>query len=798
MPVLYRRFFRIIRQSLGQFIALTSIVMLGVLVYIAMNTAFLNLSKSQEDFYTKSKFADYYINVIRAPQAILRQIENLPGVMQAKGRVQQDIVFLKSDAGRGTLRVTSYNLPMENELNQIQIKSGRIFGESSDHGIEILVDPQFAQANNLKPGSIIKAIAEGKEYDLYVVGTAISPEFIYVMKDSSTMLPDPKEFGTVMMAYDQAVQILGFENQYNQFILALGAGTDVSKLENSIKSILKPYGNLSAYPRKDQLSHSMLDAELHGLEMSSKYTPLLFFLIAAGFQFLLLGRVIKNQRTSIGILKALGYDNVAIIWHYILYAIAVSVLGSILGSVFGVMLASVFSQVYAMYFNLPTTIGGLNIEAIIMCFMLTTSIGVLSGLLACRQVLRIQPAIAMRSQAPLTSGKKIVFEKFDILWDRLSTSWHMTLRSMIRNRYRFIVTISGVISCAVILTFGFFTNDSIDFMLNKYFTVEKKYDVLVTFTKPLPQSSLLDLIKWDEIMAYEGVLQIPVRMWKSNTDEDFAHEEDGLLQGMSLQQKMVGITSPENNQMMIPEEGVLLNEKIANKLNVRVGDSIEIETQFGYGPKHRSALKIVGLSQSLMGGGSYVSLATANRIIGENNLVTSTLLQTKPDSLSIIKEQMKLMTNISSIVSSKEEKDNWNTMMASMVYFVTMTVAFAGVIGMAIAYNSALMNFNERQRELATFRVIGFTNRELAGLLFKETAIQSIIGVIIGLPLGKILGVMYIQAISTDIYTMPVVIYGKTYLLVAIMTLAFMIAGFCLVVPKIKKLDYLDALKNKD
>lgn len=798
MQVLNRRLLRMIINTWGQFLALVSIVMLGVLIYISMTTAYMNLSRSQQSFYRENKFADYFIQVVKAPEAVNKRVAGIPGIVKVSGRIQKDISFIKADGGRGTLRLTSYKLPVQNELNQIQVVSGRIFAPEAGQGIEVLVDPKFAQAYHLEQGGRLKVIAGGREISLKVVGTAVSPEFIYLMKDAASLMPEPDEFGVLMMSQEHAEQILDMQGQINQLLLKLAPGANEALIKAQTEKMLEPYGNLAFYNRDKQLSHVTLKGELEGLRISSRFLPFIFFLVAAGIQFLLLVRMIKAQRSSIGVMKALGLSNMRIIIHFVSYPVCVSLIGSVLGSIFGIYLASIFSQMYAMFFNLPATIGGINSTAIIYSIIITLLVGIISGLLACRGILAIQPAEAMRAEVPIGGGS-IVLEKWSFFWNSLGSAWRMTLRTMFRNRTRFAVTVLGVAGTVIILLMAFFSSDATDYMMERHFSMENRYDFLVTFSAPIKQSEIMYWQQWEEVEKMEPSLQVPVKVSSSlNSHGEGKPEEDESLQGLKVGEKLLGIYSMSGEELTIPEQGVLLNERTARKLKVQAGDWIYVESKMGIGPSHRARLQVAGISQALMGGGSYVSLETANRLLDESKLFNTLMLKIDSAKSEQFKQRLEKMTAVSSVVSRDKEQANWEKMMASMIFFVGVMILFGAILGLAIIYNSSLMNFNERKKELASLRVMGFTRREIGSLLFKETALQAVTGIVIGLPLGRWLGGLYIDAVSTDLYTMPVIIYPQTYFIVTGCTIAFILAGFGLVVPRLKQLDLVEALKNQD
>lgn len=793
MNILNRKLLRTIRATLGQFIALAAVVMVGVVIYIALTTAFYNLSRSQNLFYQENDFADYYFHVVNAPEGIIKQVEAVPGVIKATGRIQKDVAVLKAKNERASARLTTYSLPMDKELNRLYLLNGKSFAQDIPAGnsINILMDPQYVQANHLETGDKIEIIAGDKKIALSITGTATSPEFIYIIKDGANMFPDPKSFGIIMIDHEEAQQILNMKGQINQIIIKLAPGADEKLIARQIEDILKPYGNLVSYPQRDQLSDAAMNMEIDGLRTSSTYLPLIFFLVAAGIQFLLLNRLIKSQRLQIGVLKALGYNDRQIISHFMGYALMVSVTGTFLGIVIGMGLASLISGMYAQFFNLPQTIGGINLKAVVYSIFLTTTVGGAAGYFAARGVSRINAAQAMNPEPPRI-GKKTFIERWEYLWNKLHSSWKMSLRSISRNRARFAVTVLGTASAVALLVLSLFSSDSFDYMLKQHFSYENAYDYMVHFDHPVREDEILSWSRWEGVYKVEAQLEIPVKIYGQGK------EDDDLIIGLEQGSSLKNIVNERGAKLSISEEGILLNEQIAKKLDLQVGDKLEIETKMSTGPSYRAVLKVRGLNKQLMGGGSFVSLQTANRILGEKQLISSVMLLVNSKSGEKLEERLNNIIGVSAVLSREKEKANTLKLLDSMIYFISIMVLFAVILGLAIVYNSSIMSFNERKRELASLLVIGLSKREISSLLFKETLIQVIFAIVLGLPLGRILGEMYIAAVSTDLYTMPIIIYPRTYLLSAIGAIVFVFISSMLVTRKVKGLEMIEVLKNRE
>lgn len=792
MGVLVKKLLRTIWHTRGQFFAVVTVVTLGIVVFISMSTAYYNLERSKEVFYRENHFADYFFHVIKAPQSVLRQVSQVSGVTHATGRIQKDLPIFKEDGQRGTARLTGYPLPMEHEVNRFQLNSGRLFEKNPGSGIaEVLVDPSFFQANQLKMNSTIEVVAEKKKISLQVVGTAISPEFIYPIKDAASFMPEPLTFALVMIPLEEAQEILMMSGEINQVLITLAPGANETRVKEQVEKILKPYGNLASYPRRNQLSHAVLQGELDGLKVMARFLPITFLLIAALIQFILLGRMIKSQRLQIGVMKALGYSNTRIMVHYTGYSLAVGLLGAFLGTIFGMMLATVFSNVYAMYFNLPGTIGGINITVIISGCIFSIIVAVIAGISASRSVVAIKPAESMRSEPPKITGN-LWLERWKWLWQRLNPSWKMSLRSMGRNRFRFLVVLIGIVFGTGMLVVSLFFNDSLDFMLTRHYEHDQLYDYLIRFQTPVKENDLSGIARLDGVIKTEPVLEVPVRVYSQKG------KEEDLLTGLPPEVTLKRLADTKGERLRIPEDGVLLSEITARKLNIKEGDLIEVETLFSLGPSCQESLLVAGINHQMIGNGSFLDLSRLNRILQEGHLVTGAMLKVDPGKFAQVEALLDQMTNISAVSSRQKELDNFKSYLGSMIYTTGIMILFAVVLGFAIVYNASVISFGERRREFASLRVLGFTRNEVSSLIWKEYLVQAFVGTILGLPFGYLLARSLIKAVSTDIYTMPVVIYPMTYFLSALGGILFVSAALCFVIKGVKNLDLVEVLKNRD
>lgn len=792
MGILTRKIWHFIKHNSGQFLAAAAVVMVGIMAYISMNTTYYNLSESQSKFYQENNFADYYIQVVKAPEYVIKQIEAVSGIKRVTGRIQKDLPLIKPDNERATARLVSYSLPMDDELNRITVEQGRLFSANqSGSNIETVADPQFVPANDLHWGDTVSVVVDGKEKLLTVVGTANSPEFVYPIKDAADILPDPLKFGIFMVENRQAQQLLNMPGQINQVLLEFYPGADQTQAVEAVKDILKPYGVLSTYPRQSQLSHVVLQAKLDGIRSVSLYLPVIFLIMAAVIQLIILRRMVKTQRTQIGVMKALGYSNTRIMGHYTVYALAVSLFGAILGTVLGLILAGGISDLFAKYFNLPGGLKSFDSKTILYALCLSLGIGTAAGFSGARGVLYIQPAEAMRPEPPQSYGKSLL-ERWPHFWSRFTPGWKMTLRNIGRNRGRFVITMIGVIFAVGLLIMAFFYNDAVDYMLQKSFYQGETYDITVRFNSLIPENELVNISRIDGVNKVEAFMEMPVKI----NYRDRA--EDEVLLAYPVDLSMKNLQDATGGLVKVPTDGIIINERTAKKLGIRVGDAVGVETLLPVGPIHQDTVEIVGETQQLFGGGSYINLEQANMILQESHLISGAMIRVEPGKLDAVESELNNMMGIGSVLSRQKEIQIFQADMSAVTSAVSIIIFFAVVLGFAIIYNASVINFAERRREMASLRVMGFSIGEISGLLLKENVILLAAGIIIGLPFGHWLVKTYVESVSTDQFSLPVIIYPATYLFSAIGGIIFVMAAHYFAVRGVRDLDMVAALKNTD
>ena len=792
MPILARKLMRTIRSSLGQFLASAIVVATGIIAFVAMTAVSDNLIRSRDTFYLETDMADHFFHVVRAPEGIISRIEAVNGVLRATVRVQKDVPVLSDDGIRTTLRLTGYPLPSELELSRIKVLEGRIFEKYPEGGaVEVVLNPQFAKAHGLVSGSTLSIAAEGRRKNLTVTGTAAGPEFVYAVKDAASLLEDPSSFGIAILPQNQIQQLLEMKGSVNQVLIRFTPGADTARTVRNIEQILEPYGDLANYPRKDQLSEAILRGELTQLKAFARFLPSVFLGVAVLMQFVFIGRMVQIQRGQIGLMKAMGYGNSALLALYGGYALAAAAVGAVTGTVLGYILAQLLTKVYAAFFDLPRLKEALHFRAAAVVFSATLIIGTLAGIWAARGVLSIRPAESMRPASP-KSVRPMFFEKIPMFSKLLGLHWRMSLRSMGRNRLRAAVTTLGILFAVGMLVVSLFSRDSMDDLMLRHFEKEWRFDYQVRILNPVKEADLLSISNLPGVTVAEPIFELPVRFhFRGRSRED-------ILFAMHPGSTLGRVIALDGRELDFPEEGFYLDWYASRILGAGTGDDVEVETILGLGPPRRTTLRVAGISRKAFGSASSTSLTVANRLLNEQGIASGMVLKTDQDSSQVIETRLGDMINVSSVTSRQKESAYLDKNLNYLYYSVGVMVIFSVILGFAIVFNASSVSFSERRRELASLRVLGFSVGEVSSFLWKENLLLLAAGTILGLPFGKMLAEAYSVGVSTDLFTFEPVIYPLTYALAALGGGLFILVSWRLAVKGVRKLEPVETLKAND
>jgi putative ABC transport system permease protein len=392
-----RKLVRDLWRLRGQILAIALVVACGIASFVSMLSAYESLKLSQATYSDRYRFAHVFVQLKRSPESLQPQLAAIPGVVQIQTRVVADVnldILGRNEPATGRLiSIPERQTPM---LNDLYIRQGRYI--QPDKRDEVLVSENFAKAHHLELGDTIGAVINGRWQTLRIVGIALSPEYVYAIQGTGDMFPDNKRFGILWMGREALGTAFNMAGAFNNVTLSLMPNAIEADVIFQLDRQLKQYGGFGAYGRKDQLSNRFLSEEITQLQGTATYVPSIFLGIAAFLLHILLSRLISTQREQIAVLKAFGYSNVAIGWHYLKFLLAIVSIGTLLGTGLGLWYGKAIVQNYTRFFSFPVLRYEASLWIIGGAIAISSGAAILGALVAVRTAVSLPPAEAMRPE----------------------------------------------------------------------------------------------------------------------------------------------------------------------------------------------------------------------------------------------------------------------------------------------------------------------------------------------------------------------------------------------------------------
>lgn len=779
MKKLDLRLFRMIKNTKGQYIAVLSIIITGIFIFTAVSNSAINLRDSLNDYYDATNFADIFVTAAAIPEKLERELEKAENIRQADARLSIDTRFITdNDDERVDVRAVSVDTN-ENKINELFIKQGR--RTLSER--EIIVIDQFALARGIDIGDEMNLNINGRKYRFIVSAIASSPEYVYLMENEQVLLPDYENFGVAYIEEEYLRKISG-SGYFNEVVIRVNNQDNIDKTKDFLEDELKRYGVKRVIDRDEQLSNSMMNEEINGLEKVSKSLPIVFLLFAGIMLAVMLSRIVKKDRTSIGVLKAVGFTDSEIISHYLKYAASVGIIGGFLGSIIGTLASGAMTNMYLEFFNIPMLTVKVYYYRIFISVILSLLFCSASGFWGIRNIIKINPAESMMPEPP-KQGKRILLENFKFFWTGLTFTWRIVFRNIFREKKKFIFIAAAVCITCSLMIMTMWMNEIMDIMFVSHYSEFTKMGYNVGF-RGFQDERVLKEIK--ENISYnhlEGRIELPFEIKNGRLSK--------IVNVIGLEENTVfyDFRDLNGNKLTLPKEGILISSNLAKSLKAEKGDRILLESFIP--DTDGEYVTVKGIIEQSLGINGYININYVNRKFLDKGIINGVYINSDDN----VKAKLVDINNIMSIQSQEEMQGVFEEFTGLIVMFMGVMVVFSGILGFVIVYSMTLMSINERTLEFSSLRVMGFTKAEIFKMLFKENMVMSALGIIAGIPLGKWL-VDYIGfTFNTDIYTLQGIVTAKDIITAIILTIIFIISAQLMTYVKIKKLDFMQALKSR-
>ena len=792
MRVLHHKLIRDLRENAVTLAVVVAIIAIGTGSLIGLGCAQRILEASQSAYYRAYRFADFWVDVKKAPLSAVERIARVPGVEAVATRVIFDVIVdVPGEVRPLTGRLISTPARgFDRCINGICLLRGSGFSDDRDE--EVILSEAFAKAHRLRIGDRIQVILNRKRESFTIVGTAISPEYVYMVRGPGDLVPDAKHFGVLYVKDRYAREVLDFQDACNQVTgqLVPGAPVDVDLLLEQIDRWLAPFGVLEKTPRHRQASNRFLSDEIRGLGITAAIMPAIFLGVAALVLNILMIRMAQRQRTTIGTLKALGYSNRRVMGHYLMFGVAVGVCGGLAGCALGITMAWGMIEVYRSFFQFPDFVFQTYPDLLTIGIAVSVVFSVLGTLRGVWEVLRLHPAEAMRPRPPERGGR-IWLERVTWLWNLFSFDTQLALRNVFRNRIRTFTSIVASALAVSIIFMAMVMYDSFLYLVDYQFEKVSHSDVDIGLRDEESVDALLEARELPAVDYAEPMFGIVC---------DLRHGPDSRrmsISGLTPDHRLITPMCADGDPIRIPREGLVLSSKLAELLHADIGDRLDLTPVRGR--RETVQVRVASIVDSFLGLDCYADQRYLSSLVGEALAVNAVQASINPAELQNLYRRIKDLPNARNLTVRADAKQNIEkTLIETSVFSIGLMVIFAGVIAFGSTLNNALIEIGDRIREISTLRVLGYRPGQIAAMMFRQALVTFTVGVLLSFPLGLAMIHSIASAYDSELYRMPVVV--RPVLVVVTLGLAFLFLATAqvFVYRQIKKLDWLEGVKVKE
>ena len=771
----------------AQVMAIAMVVASGIATYIISASTVDSLQLTQTRFYQQTHFADLFCVLRRAPESVARDIEYVPGVRAVQTGINANaLVRLPDNDASITASIVSMPDDGPGLLNKVHLTQGRMPLAYSDD--EVLVSEAFAEANNIHDNATIGVVLNGRLQWFKIVGTGLSAEYINQIKPGD-MFPDYKHHVIIWMRRSPLAKAYDLESAFNYLAVSVYNPQALDAVQERVDALLRPYGSSGSYPRKYQLSHHYLSQEIEQIDTMATVLPIIFLGVAAFLINIVMTRMIASQREQIALLKAFGYRNWQVGVHYFELGLIIAALGAAMGIAAGIWLANGLVQAYSQFFRFPETLYTLEISIVIQAVLICLAAVLAGTLKSVYGAVKLPPAEAMRPEAPARFRRTLV-ERLG-MQNKLSVTSKMILRQLERRPLKSALTMLGIAMACAILILGNFQEDAMSHMVEVVFKRAQHENMMVTYTHPLAESASYELASIPGVSYVE-----PFRYVGMTLKHGHRSYRTGVF-GFVSKPILHKVLDQSLQPLSVPEHGLMLTRYLAKLLGIEVGDVVTVELQDG--TQRKLDLSVTALSDEFVGLGAYMEIGALNKLLPEAGVASGAYLLADHGHTQAVYQALRDRPQIATVSIKTHALDSFTeTFSETILVFAFVNFILAMSIAFGVIYNSLRIAYAERSRELASLRVPGYRQGEVAYVLLGEQALILFVSLPIGLSMGVLFCQSLVLAMSNELYRIPLIIENSTFSFAALVIVFSGVTSAALVNIQLRRMDLVNSLKIRE
>ncbi|BCH25042.1 ABC transporter permease [Mesorhizobium sp. L-8-3] len=787
MAVLDTKLLRDLRRLWAQSLAIALVVAGGVSTVVLAVGSLRSLEETRIAYYERYAFADVFALARRAPKTLLDQIAEIPGVAAVEGRITKlallDIPQLREPVTGQFVSLPESGRPI---LNRLHLRMGRMPDPGSVD--EVVVTEGFAKAHAFPPGSHFTAILNGRKRELIIVGIALSPEYVYAVGPGDRM-PDERRFAIVWMPEKALATAYDLDGAFSSVSLKLLREASERDVIKRLDALLDRYGGQAAYGRRDQTSHAYLDHGLDMLRNMSRTLPPIFLLVAAFLINMTLSRIVSLEREQIGLLKALGYRDATVAWHYVKFVIALVAIGIVVGGMAGAWLGTYVTRLYGEFYRFPFLVFAQSPDVYVAAAALSLGAAIVGAARAVRDVVTLPPAIAMQPPAP-PRFRRLLPPTFAV-HKVLSQSAVMMARDIASHPIRTMFTMAGISLSTGILIASLFLNGSMEALIDVTYFMSDRQDAVVSFVERRPRNVVNQIARLPGVLAAEPYREVPARIRKGNI------ERRATISGRPNDSDLSRIIDTHLNPVVLPGTGLAISSWLAQVLGTGVGDFVEVDLLEGQ--RRTVSLPVTALIEDYFGIQGIMEADALARLMREAPAVNTVSVSLDPNARDQFYDAVRRLPAVSGIALQRVSLANFREALAVLVTtMANIYTGLAAVIAFGVVYNTARISLSERARELATLRVLGFTKGGVLRILLLELALLTLLAQPMGWAIGYGLAWTLEENMAGELMRAPLVVEPSTYVVASAMVAAAALFSALVVRERVNRLDIVEILKTRD
>lgn len=786
MGVLDRKLLRDLWRMKGQVLAVGLVIASGVALLVMALSTLTSLQSAAQTYYERYRFADVFAGATRVPDRLADRIAAIPGVQTVEPRVMAySTVDMDNVAEPVMAQLISVPGGRQPLLNRLAIRQGRIVSAGRDD--EAVVHEPFAEAHGLVIGDTLSVLMNGVKREVRIVGIALSPEHVYAIAPGGLM-PDDSAFAIIWMARAALAAAYDLDGAFNSVTLALLRNADPDAVIQRLDPLLARYGGTGAVARADQLSNWFLMNEFAQMRSMVTILPTIFLVVACFLTYTVLGRLIATERREISLMKAFGYSNLQVGWHYMKLALVMAVVGIVLGFALGAVLGWFNTAQYTNLFRFPFRTYRPSGVELVISGGIALAVAALGAIGAVRTAVKLPPAEAMRPPTPETFRTAALP---DGVARRLDNPTRIILRQIARAPLRSSMTVVGIAFAVGLLISALQWPSTIDTLVANHFQGGLRHDVTIAFHEVRDSRARHALARLPGVRMIEPFRGVAADLRSG------ARKHRGSLTGLPANAGLQVIRDVDGTTLPVPGAGLVLGSMLAAKLGVRPGDMVEIEVLERDHPQF--SLPVTGIVETYIEMPAYVSLEVLNGALGDPAVFTLAHLLVDEALEDRLFAELKEMPGLAGVMIKRQAiASMYETIGESILIFTGFFIVFSCTLTYGVVYNSTRIALSERARELATLRILGFTRWDISYILLGEAALLVLAALPVGSAVGYGLVALIVEAFETELFRLPFVVPPSIYAYAIAITLAAGIASAAYVRRHLDHLDLIEVLKTRE